>query len=122
MRIIIVLLFVLHSLLNHSQDINKIDSLINNGIKLKTYCRVIKIKTNKKGKVAGVYFSERSGKIKFLEASLIILACSGAGTPRLLLNSKNKRYPNGVANSSGQVGKNLMLHPLGYAEGRFKNF
>lgn len=95
---------------------------LNNGIKLKTYCRVIKIKTNKKGKVAGVYFSERSGKIKFLEASLIILACSGAGTPRLLLNSKNKRYPNGIANSSGQVGKNLMLHPLGYAEGRFKNF
>ena len=37
MRIIIVLLFVLKSLLNHSQDINKIDSLINNGIKLNAY-------------------------------------------------------------------------------------
>ena len=34
MRIFIVLLFVLKSLLNYSQDINKIDSLINNGIKL----------------------------------------------------------------------------------------
>ena len=37
MRIIIVLLFILKSLLNHSQDINKIDSLINNGIKLNAY-------------------------------------------------------------------------------------
>ena len=37
MRIFIVLLFVLKSLLNHSQDINKIDSLINNGIKLNAY-------------------------------------------------------------------------------------
>ena len=39
MRIIIVLLFVLKSLLNHSQDMNKIDSLINNGIKLNAYPR-----------------------------------------------------------------------------------
>ena len=37
MRIIIILLFILKSLLNHSQDINKIDSLINNGIKLNAY-------------------------------------------------------------------------------------
>ena len=37
MRIFIVLLFILKSLLNHSQDINKIDSLINNGIKLNAY-------------------------------------------------------------------------------------
>ena len=98
-----------------------IDAL-KNGVELKTYCRVKKIKLNQLGNVAGVYFSERGGKVKFLECSLIILACSGAGTPRLLLNSKNKRYSNGLANTSGQVGKNLMLHPLGFAEGRFKNF
>jgi choline dehydrogenase-like flavoprotein len=36
------------------------------------------------------------------------------------LNSKNKKYENGLANGSGQVGKNLMLHPLGYVEGLFK--
>ena len=37
MRTIIVLFFTLQSLSNYSQDINKIDSLINNGIKLKAY-------------------------------------------------------------------------------------
>lgn len=95
---------------------------LKNGIKLKTNCRVIEIKINNKGKVAGLYFAEKGNKIKFLEASIIILACSGVGTPRLLLNSKNKKYINGLANTSGQVGKNLMLHPLGYTEGKFKNF
>jgi choline dehydrogenase-like flavoprotein len=42
---------------------------------------------------------------------VVILACNGIGTPRLLLNSVSGRFPNGLANSSGLVGKNLMLHP-----------
>lgn len=95
---------------------------LKNGVILKTNCRVIKIMTNNKGKAAGVYFSERGKKVKFLEASIIILASSGVGTPRLLLNSKNKSQINGLCNTSGQVGKNLMLHPLGFVEGRFKKF
>ena len=41
----------------------------------------------------------------------MILACNGIGTPRLLLNSASARFPNGLANSSGLVGRNLMLHP-----------
>ena len=41
----------------------------------------------------------------------MILAANGIGTPRLLLNSASSRFPDGLANSSGLVGKNLMLHP-----------
>lgn len=41
----------------------------------------------------------------------MILAANGVGTPRLLLNSASGRFPDGLANSSGLVGKNLMLHP-----------
>jgi choline dehydrogenase-like flavoprotein len=41
----------------------------------------------------------------------VILAANGVGTPRLLLNSTSSRFPNGLANSSGLVGRNLMLHP-----------
>ena len=50
----------------------------------------------------------------------MILAANGVGTPRLLLNSASSRFPNGLANSSGLVGKNLMVHPwpqiYGYVE------
>jgi choline dehydrogenase-like flavoprotein len=42
---------------------------------------------------------------------VIVLACNGIGTPRLLLNSQSPLFPNGLANSSGLVGKNLMYHP-----------
>jgi choline dehydrogenase-like flavoprotein len=48
------------------------------------------------------------------------MACNGVGTPRLLLNSVSGRFPGGLANSSGLVGKNLMFHPyaqvFGYVE------
>ena len=49
----------------------------------------------------------------------MILACNGIGTPRLLLNSKSKLFPEGLANSSGLVGRNLMFHPLAFASGVF---
>ncbi len=48
---------------------------------------------------------------RFQPAEVVILACNGIGTPRLLLNSASARFPNGLANSSGMVGRNLMLHP-----------
>ena len=47
------------------------------------------------------------------------MACNGVGTPRLLLNSTSARFPNGLANRSGLVGRNLMLHPWGAVAGLF---
>ena len=61
-----------------------------------------------------------TGKEHFQPAEVVIVACNGVGTPRLLLNSASARFPNGLANSSGLVGRNLMLHPWpmisGYVE------
>jgi choline dehydrogenase-like flavoprotein len=95
---------------------------LRNGVKLKTNSRVIKIITDHKKNAKGVIYINKINKKKFLKANIIILACSGIGTPRILLNSKNKKFPKGLANSSGLVGKNLMLHPLGYVEGKFTKF
>jgi len=41
---------------------------------------------------------------------VIVVCANGIGTPRLLLNSRSKLFPDGLANSSGLVGKGLMLH------------
>ena len=49
-----------------------------------------------------------------------MICCNGIGTPRLLLNSKSNLFPNGLANSSGLVGRNFMLHPFRFAEGVFE--
>jgi len=88
-------------------------------ITIKKNLEVVKILSDEK-KVKGVLcYDQKKNALRF-NSQLVILACNGIGTPRLLLNSKNKYFKNGIANnSSGLVGKNLMLHPLGFVEGTF---
>ena len=95
---------------------------IKNGIKIKKNCLVTKIILDTNNLAKGVFYINSKGEKKFEKADIVILAAGGIGTPRILLNSKNKKYPNGLANSSKLVGKNLMLHPLGYVEGKFKKY
>ena len=59
----------------------------------------------------GVIYYDADGEEQFQPAEVVMMACNGVGTPRLLLNSASGRFPNGLANSSGLVGKNLMFHP-----------
>ena len=47
------------------------------------------------------------------------MACNGVGTPRMLLHSTSRLFPDGLANRSGLVGKNLMFHPLTGVAGVF---
>ncbi|MFO1025871.1 MAG: GMC family oxidoreductase [Acetobacteraceae bacterium] len=81
------------------------------GVELRTHCRVSRIETNEHGMASGVVYFDAAGIERFQAAELVILACNGVGTPRLLLNSASGRFPNGLANSSDQVGRNLMFHP-----------
>ena len=81
------------------------------GVELRTHCRVREITTDEHGMAAGVVYYDADGKEQFQAAEVVIVACNGVGTPRLLLNSASARFPNGLANSSGLVGKNLMFHP-----------
>jgi choline dehydrogenase-like flavoprotein len=81
------------------------------GVELRTRCRVREITTNEDGMATGAIYYDADGIEHFQPAEMVILACNGVGTPRLLLNSASAQFPNGLANSSGLVGKNLMLHP-----------
>jgi len=63
-----------------------------------------------------VYY-DPDGVEQFQAAHVVVLACNGVGTPRLLLNSASGRFPNGLANSSGLVGKHLMFHPYAQVYG-----
>jgi choline dehydrogenase-like flavoprotein len=103
-----------------SVDVTYWPEALINGVELKTHCRVREITINQSGKATGVIYYNRKGEECQQKARLVIVACNGVGTPRLLLNSRSNDFPDGLANSSGQVGKNLMLHPLGYVEGVFE--
>jgi choline dehydrogenase-like flavoprotein len=52
-------------------------------------------------------------------AALVVVACNSIGTPRLLLNSRSPLFPDGLANRSGLVGKNLMFHAIASVTGVF---
>jgi choline dehydrogenase-like flavoprotein len=103
-----------------STDITYWPLALRAGVELRTRCRVREITTNEQGMASGAIYYDADGKEQFQPAEVVILACNGIGTPRLLLNSASARFPNGLANSSGLVGKNLMLHPwpqvTGYVE------
>jgi choline dehydrogenase-like flavoprotein len=89
------------------------------GVELRTRCRVREITVGEKGNATGAIYYDADGNEQIIHAHMVIVACNGVGTPRLLLNSKSPQHPNGLANSSGLVGKNLMLHPYAWISGVF---
>ena len=103
-----------------STDITYWPLALRAGVELRTHCRVREIVTNDEGMATGVIYYDKDGVEQFQAAEVVVIACNGIGTPRLLLNSASNRFPNGLANSSGLVGKNLMFHPYsqvyGYVE------
>ena len=61
------------------------------------------------GKADGVRFIDRtSGKEFVASARVVVLAASACESARILLNSKSTSFPDGLANSSGKVGRYLM--------------
>jgi choline dehydrogenase-like flavoprotein len=89
------------------------------GARLETGVQVIQLIEGEDGEVAGVSAILPDGSQATYTSKVVVLACNGVGTPRLLLNSPSRQSTAGLANTSGQVGRNLMLHPLGYIEGVF---
>ncbi len=71
------------------------------------------------GRVTGVEYLDSQHKEHRHDARLVILAAHALETPRLLLLSANPTFPDGLANSSGLVGKNFMSHPTWQVFGTF---
>ena len=88
-------------------------------VELKTNCRVREITVDDHDMATGVVYYDEHGIEREQRAEVVIMACNGVGTPRLLLNSACARFPHGLANRSGLIGKNLMLHPWGRVQGVF---
>jgi choline dehydrogenase-like flavoprotein len=74
---------------------------------------VVKINHDNSGKVTGVVYADKTGTLQEQKARVVCVAGNSVETPRLLLNSQSSKFPNGLANSSGQVGRNYMRHMTG---------
>jgi choline dehydrogenase-like flavoprotein len=89
------------------------------GVRLVTGARVRRLEVDARGLVRGAVWVDRRGGERLEKAAVTVLAANGIGTPRLLLVSATSRYPRGLANSSGLVGRRLMMHPFGTVVGLF---
>jgi choline dehydrogenase-like flavoprotein len=104
-----------------SVDITYLPEAVRLGAEVRTGCRVFEITVGPDGRATGASYFNKEGERKRQPGRAVIIAGNGIGTPRLLLLSKSDRYPSGLANSSGLVGKNLMFHPVAFICGIWKD-
>ena len=82
---------------------------------------VRRVQTDARGLVTGVVYFDATRREVMQRAKAVVLCANGAETPRLLLMSSSNRFPNGLANSSGVVGKHLMFNGGAFAGGVFEH-
>jgi choline dehydrogenase-like flavoprotein len=81
---------------------------------------VHKIEVDANGRATGAVYFDAQRNVHLQKAKAVVLSANGAETPRLLLLSANKQFPNGLANSSGLVGKYLMFNSGAVSVGVFE--
>ena len=79
-------------------------------LELRPECQAIQIQHDASGMVTGVLYADKDGQQHVQRARVVAVACNSIESPRLLLNSASAKFPDGLANSSGQVGRNYMRH------------
>jgi choline dehydrogenase-like flavoprotein len=88
---------------------------------IRSNCYVHRIETAANGRVTGAIYFDEKHVAHLQKAKAVVVCANGAETPRLLLLSANKQFPEGLANSSGLVGKYLMLNSGGSAMAVFEH-
>src|ERR1700731_4535409 len=80
--------------------------------KLVTGTMCYRVNADNSGRATGVSYYGPDGSDNTIEAEIVILTPFIYDNTRLLLLSRTEKFPNGLANSSGQVGKHLMAHMM----------
>jgi len=91
-----------------SADVTFLPAALATGrLDLRTEAQALNVETDQAGQAVAVVYREARGAYQRATGRYVILAGGAVETPRLLLLSTSSRYPNGLANGSGQVGANL---------------
>lgn len=102
-----------------SQLVTYIPRALKAGAEIRDLAMVGRIQTDSQGLATGVHY-HREGKWHFQRAKNVIVAGYAIETPRLLFNSATDRFPDGLANRSGYLGRNLMVQSNQAVYGRMK--
>ncbi|MFC4799575.1 GMC family oxidoreductase [Neobacillus sp. GCM10023253] len=98
--------------------VHHIPKAIQHGAEVISDSMVTQVLANKEGLVTGVRFVH-DGQTYEQKARIVILSNFVVETPRLLLNSASTQFPDGLANSSGWVGKAITVHSSNDVYGKF---
>jgi len=96
-------------------------ALATGNCELRTGCTVARVNSDASGRVNEVLYWEADGSEQAQRARAVVLCANGAETPRLLFLSASPQFPDGLANGSGMVGKNLMFNGSSRAAGLFEH-
>lgn len=77
---------------------------------LRPQCTALQIVHDARGRATGVVYADAEQVQHFQKARVVCVAANSVESARLLLNSASARFPQGLANSSGEVGRNYMTH------------
>ena len=77
---------------------------------LMTNAKVLRLHTSESGREVTAVETQINGEIHSFSANIVVVACGTSNSAVLLLRSANDQHPNGLANSSDQVGRNFMKH------------
>ena len=95
--------------------INK--ALKTGNVELLSLSKVFHLETNGNGRIIKAHYHSSDDNDRFIEADIFVVAAQAIETSRLLLLSKNRDFPDGLANNNGQVGKNLIFSAGGVGGG-----
>jgi choline dehydrogenase-like flavoprotein len=98
--------------------ITHVPDAIRSGAEIRSECMVSRV-NYKNGRVTGVTYFDRDGSEHEQKAKIVIVCGYAIETPRLLFNSACSNFPDGLANSSGVLGKYLMVQAGNVVMGRF---
>ena len=86
---------------------------------LRVECTATRIEHGAGGRVNAIVYRDAEGREQRQRARIVCVAGNGIETPRLLLLSESSKFPQGLANSSGQVGRNYCHQIIGFVWGVF---
>jgi len=103
-----------------STDVTHWPQAIARGARVLTRARATRLLLGPDGLVTGAEYVDAEGRTDCAEADVVVLAANAIGSARLLLLSACEAFPEGLANTSGLVGRRLMMHPFAVVTGVFE--
>jgi choline dehydrogenase-like flavoprotein len=98
--------------------VTHVPDAIEHGVEIRAASMAVRVETDETGHCTGVTYVH-AGRERFLRAAAVAVAGYAIETPRLLLNSHSRRFPNGLANNDDHVGRYVMVQGAAQTAARF---